>query len=140
MLATYPAAEVDSLLNDMFGQVQDALGVAARSEEKVATLQHDIELQKVAAAKPTLDPVLVDQTLEALEDLQILRAGGREKMASDLVSDPNNALRLLTRVLPLSAEAPQSGSGIPKTASASRSTTIPGEQPEDWSSILRDGA
>lgn len=141
MPRTYNAEEVDPLLNDLFGQVETALGVAEDAHEKLAQLRqlHSVELQKVASnLTPVLDPALVDSTLETLEDLAILSPEGREKIASDLIGDPNNALRFLTKVLTFSAAAPQEGSGIPKSASEKR--TGRGSDTEDWGSVIHNGA
>lgn len=101
-------------------------------------------LEKVAALRPqtlSLDPTLIDRALGQLEDLQIL-VGGREKIAADLTADPNNALRLLTRVATLSAEAPQQGQGVPKSASAfNQRPDATDEFVEDgWDLVLKHGA
>jgi len=150
MSRTYNADEVDALVQDCMQAVTGALEVAedahkqaAASDRRAAeerqrreTLEaQQVTLQRVAAV--TLDPKLVDETMETLEDLAFLDSRGREKIAGDLTRDPNNALILLSRIAALSADAPQQGKGVPKSASA---RTIPTNDPDGWGNVIRNGA
>lgn len=145
MSNTYAAADVDPLLRDLTSQVESALLIAKAATDKLAAAEADraVVLQKVAnlqaTATPSLNPSLIDQTLGTLEDLQIL-VGGREKIAADLTADPNNALRLLSRVATLSAEAPQAGVGHPKSASAFNSKPGSGSDSDGWDLVAKHGA
>jgi len=77
----------------------------------------------------------------SVEDLGVLQSG-REKIAADLTADPNNALRLLTRVATLSAEAPQPGQGVPKSASAFNTRPDATDEfvEDGWDLVLKHGA
>lgn len=145
MSATYLAADVDPIIQDLTSQVEAALLVAKSATDKLAAAEADrqIVLQKVAnlRSSPALDPVLVDSTLNHLTDLAILLPGGHEKVASDLAADPNNALRFFSRVLTLSANAPQPGEGVPKSASAFNPNPSANDSVEDgWDLVLKHGA
>lgn len=143
---TYPAAEVDPLIQDLTSQLEAALLVAQDATEKLAAVRAEqkVMLEKVASLKPqtlSLDPTLIDQALGTLEDLAIMDPRGREKIAADLTADPNNALRLLERVVNLSAEAPQQGRGVPKNASAFNSASGESESdPDGWNFVVKHGA
>lgn len=134
-MTTYPAHEVDPLIQDLTSQLEAALVVAQDATNKLAAVRAEqkVMLEKVASLKPqtlSLDPAAIDQALGHLEDMQIL-VGGREKIAADLTADPNAALRLLTRVATLSAAAPEQGVGLPKSASAFNTPTADAK-PEGW--------
>ena len=146
-MTTYPASEVDPLIQDLTSQLEAALLVAQDATEKLAAVRAEqkVMLEKVAALKPqpfSLDPKAIDQALDYLEDdLSILLPGGREKIAADLTADPNAALRLLTRVTTLSAAAPQQGVGLPKSASALNSASGDSESdPDGWNFVVKHGA
>ena len=144
-MTTYPASEVDPLIQDLTSQLEAALLVAQDATEKLAAVRAEqkVMLEKVAALKPqpfSLDPKAIDQALGQLEDMQIL-VGGREKIAADLTADPNNALKLLSRVVNLSAAAPQQGVGLPKSASALNSASGDSESdPDGWNFVVKHGA
>ena len=61
---------------------------------------------------------------------------GREKLATQLMEDPNLALRVVARVTQLSAPSPEMGKGLPKTAAAD------GKAREDdpWLQVIIHGA
>lgn len=127
------------------GRDKAALLVAKSATDKLAAFEAErkVMLEKVANLRPqvlSLDPTLIDKALGQLEDMQIL-TGGREKIAADLTADPNNALRLLSRVATLSVEAPQQGVGVPKTASAFNNANQESESdPDGWNFVAKHGA
>jgi len=127
-------------------QLEAALLVAQDATEKLAAVRAEqkVMLEKVASLRPqtiSLDPVQIDQALGTLEDLAILQPSGREKIAADLTADPNNALRLLSRVVTLSAEAPQQGRGLPKSASGFNAPTSSSDSdPDGWNFVVKHGA
>jgi hypothetical protein len=146
MSRTYRAEDVDPLIQDLLKQADDALAVAQQAHQQLEQVkaaqesEKGVLLQKIAAFKetsaPGLDAGLVDETLETLEDLAIISPGSREKNAAELMEDPNNALRILGRVLTLSAGAPSQGKGHPKSASSQTTE----EDPDGWTEVIRNGA
>lgn len=144
MSATYLAADVDPIIQDLTSQVEAALLVAKSATDKLAAAEADrqIVLQKVASLKssPVFDPALVDKTLNHLTDLAILLPGGHEKVAARLLADPNDALRFLSDVLTLSANAPQPGEGVPKSASVFNNGSSQDEDPDGWGLCIKHGA
>ena len=148
MSKTYKAEDVDPLLADLYGQVEASLEVAKSATLRLEALEaeHRVTLEKVASmqksarvALPEINPRVVDETLQQLEDLAIIKPEGREKIASDLASDPNNALRFMSRVLTLSAEAHSEGGGLPKSASTERPAAAESD-PDGWNLVIEHGA
>jgi hypothetical protein len=144
-MKTYPAADVDPILADLYSQVESALEVAKSATIRCEQLEaeHRVTLEKVATMQKTatkameIDPMVVDETLQQLVDLSLIKPEGIEKIASDLTADPNNALRLMSRVLTLSAGAHNEGTGIPKSASIKDRSTV---DPDGWGLVLEHGA
>lgn len=148
---TYKAEEVDGIIADLYRQLEGALEVAKSAHLLLASERssHQVELEKVAtthreeltkaASANGLDASLVDETMETLENLAILQAGGREKVASELMADPNNALRLVARVATLSAHPSNEGAGIPKSATAKKPDTNDPDG-DGWDKVIEEGA
>jgi hypothetical protein len=128
------------LLQESLALVDQALGVCAAMETEHARKQAETErvyLEKVAAAKASvLDQELVDQTLRQLEDMSLVAAGSRAKLANTLITDPNQALHLLQRLVPLSLPAHQEGQAVDKSAGDRTSSS----DPDGWGDVVRKGA
>lgn len=137
MSTTYEAEKVDPIITDLYNQLENALLVAKNATERqlAGEAAHQVELQKVAHQRVAVDPALVDNVLQTLEDLAIVRPEGREKLAADLSADPNNPLRFLQRVVTISA-GPQEGTGIPKSATAVNTEA----DPDGWDEVITKGA
>jgi len=151
-MSTYNAAEVDPLLQDLWAMSEDAVKLAKdtearakKAEARVAELEAEkVTLEKVAASKAVaLDATRIDACLDTLQDLAFLQPGAREKIASQLVANPNSVFDLIAEVAQLSLPAPVSGAGLSKSASrngASTGASAKADDPDDWGKIAREGA
>ncbi len=144
-MLTYPAAEFDQLLQDTWKLAESALAVATNKDAECTRLiAEKVELEKVAAAnkaaatraeKPfAFDASRIDDTLDLLQDLAILKPEGREKIAAALIADPHNILDLLTKVATSSQLAPEQGRGLAKSASA-RATANASKDVDGWLNV-----
>lgn len=142
----YPADQVDAILADLLAGVEAAVetaksATAAREDLDKKLADTRIELQKVASAgpqAPVLDPGLVDQAVQALVDCSYLNPDSHKKLASELMADPNRALRLVTHVIQLSASSPEQGQGLSKPAA--RRGTDDDFHLDGWDAVITQGA
>ena len=142
MSDSYPKAEVDVLIKDLWAMAEDALSLAKRATTELTAekASHEIRLEKVANASVRgLDPSAIDETLQELVDLAILNPAGQEKVASDLAQNPNYALKLALHCAKLSTPGHEEGRGVSKSASTMRAPAS-GIDPDGWSNVLRNGA
>lgn len=147
----YKAAEVDAIVNDLLGVVEDSLSACKRAQEEAdgwkKKAQEKPEPEKVVLEKvAAFDPDVLESTLDKLESCSYFDDSdpqARVKMANFLHSDPNNALRLAQRVLQFSAPAPDEGRGVEKNATTydTGHSALPEGWVEDgWEKVIRHGA
>lgn len=143
MSQTYP----EGIVKDLIDIVEDTLTAYKSTQEELNNWKKKAQevpkekviLEKVAA---TLDKHIIHQTLDYLENHAMIDPGDvkqREKMASFLEADPNNALLLAQRILQFSTPALSEGRGVSKSASAKHGSEINSTDagyPEGW---LEDG-
>jgi hypothetical protein len=136
-------AEFATALYDSLALTERALGACARLEDDNSALraktaeQERVILEKVAASKaPVLDPNLIDATLDALTSMSLMDPADHQKLAADLSSDPNAALRLAQRLVTLSVPAHQEGSAIDKSAGLTGADV----DPDGWHLCVRPRA
>lgn len=131
------AATVQELLT----LVEDSLKQAKQAYSELAQEREEkIRLEKIASEPKTIDKDLVDRTVSMLVRYDFLDESHQEKFASELASKPENALKLVSRLLEISASASYSeGRGIPKQASTQQpdSTT---EDTSAWLKVVQEGA
>lgn len=132
-----------NLLQESLALVDQALGTCAQMESENTQLRakhaeaERVYLDKVAALqKPGMDPALVHATLRQLQDLSLIDPAQSEKIASELVTDPNQALHLLQRLVSLSTPAHQEGRAVEKSAD----DHAPSSDPDGWDEVRRKGA
>jgi hypothetical protein len=142
-MATYPKAEVDAIMDELLGALENSLTLnksasAAQAEVaelrvKLATSGPPVVLQQVST-EPTLDPELLNQTLRDLVDTAYLHEDDVPKMAATLKKDPNALLKLASRIATLSTPAHESGHGV---KSASTRTPLASDE---WDIVREKGA
>ena len=98
--------------------------------------QEKVVLEKVATHRGGLDEALIAETLGQLSDMAMIAPGSVAKIASQLRSDPNGALRLAQRVATLSVPSHNEGRAVEKSAGHSASTS----DPDGWGKVLSQGA
>ena len=144
---TYKKAEVDpilqetmeatqALLADNQKQAQEIEGYKAKIAElqKAAGEESQVNLEKVAGDGSKVDSTLVDSLVGQLVDMGFVEGtkSAREELVDHIKADPaTHALKLASRVITLSAPAPDSGFGVEKSASENGDTHKPGDW-EEW--------
>jgi hypothetical protein len=115
-------------------QHEQDLQKIAQLENQVRTLQADqdrIVLEKVAAAKSHLfDTRTLDLTLQRLEDLNVIDSQGREKLASQIKTNPNVILPFMIKLATTLMSAPGEGESIDKAASGQNE--LDPKDPDGW--------
>lgn len=137
---TYPAAEVDQAIADLLDTVSETANVAEAAikradaaEAKVAEMESKskVVLEKVAS----VTPAILTEALDTLIKHAFITSGERAELATQL-EQPDNALRLLSRIAKLSPyDEPQAGRGIPKSASTD---TYHESDPDGWLAALEE--
>lgn len=142
---TYKKADVDPIIRESMEVTQALLAdnqkqakaieqQAARivELEKEAGTESKVELEKVAGdGYGDIDPNLVNSLVDQLVDLGFVEnnKSAREELIDHIKEDPAaHAVKLASRVITLSAPAPDSGYGVEKSASDKR-----GSPDDNWS-------
>ena len=134
-MATYTDEQVNPIIDRLLAATSDALGVA-----KAATEERDALAARLAAMAPgkvVLQKVAADENqiktvVDGLISNDLLEEGDGEKLATELRADPTSIFKLASRLISLSASAPQPGGGLPKSASEQGSV----EDPDGWSKMI----
>lgn len=146
---TYNAAEINPLIDEMLETVDLAITAAkqASASLEVVTAERDklaadlrqkqtVILEKVASdAQPSA--TLVADVVTAMIDRSLIKAADAQEFTRELTKHPDNALKLASRLITLSAPAPATGSGIPKTAHEEPQKS---EETLLWEKVAREGA
>ena len=136
-----PPTQPDSAtVNELFELVEDSLRQAKQAYTELATERSEkVRLEKVASDARRIDMSLVNQTVGLLVRHNYLDESNQEKFASELAARPENALRLVNRLVEISApNLLNEGRGVPKQASARDAE--PTEEDLVWSRVLKEGA
>ena len=102
-------------------------------QQKLAE-QERIYLEKVASSRPVLSNDKIDRVLDRLENLHLVPAEWRPKIASQLKADPNAALGLIMQLTDTYMPAHSEGGGIAKSAA---DHTISDSDPDGWAACAR---
>ena len=139
----YPADQVDSIMSDLLTGMESAVETAKSATAAREALEQEIEaskvqLQKIAGSgSPALDEKLVNDVVQTLVDCSYLNPDDRVKLASELMGDPNKALRLVAHITQISAPSPEQGSGLSKPASSRVDSDF---IRDGWDAVLTRGA
>lgn len=139
MSETLLQADADTV-QELFQLVEDSLTQAKQAYTELAKEREEkVRLEKVANARVPVDNSLVNRTVNILVRHNYLDEEQREKFAAELAARPENALKLLNRVIEISAPPYSEGRGIPKQASE-ESTQDTSEDNSAWLRVINDGA
>jgi hypothetical protein len=123
--------------------VEESLEQAKKAYAELRLLKDEkVQLEKVASEAvktPTFEKGSVQKTVRMLVQHSFLHPDQQEKFASQLVEKPDNALRLVQRLLEVSAPAYNEGRGVPKSASTENSSRS-AEDDSLWSKVIKEGA
>ena len=138
MSATLTNGDVQELLS----LVEDSLEQAKKAFTELRQIQDaKVELEKVASeSMPKFSPGVVNKTVRMLVQHNFLPAVEQEKFASQLVEHPENALKLVQRLLTISAPAHDEGRGVPKSASTKTTDSPSAEDNSAWTKVIKEGA
>lgn len=129
----------NEVADELLTLVEDSLEQAKVAYAELRKLRDEkVELEKVASA-PVFDRAVVIKTAKMLVRNHWLLPEEQEKFASDLTERPDKALKLVQRLLEISAPAYDEGRGVPKSAS----TTTSDSSKEDnslWAKVVTEGA
>lgn len=127
-------------VQELFQLVEDSLSQAKQAYTELAKERAEkVRLEKVASVQTPVDTKLVNKTVNLLVRHNYLGEEQQEKFAAELAAHPENALKLVNRLVELSAPSYSEGRGIPKQAS----THDNGELAEDdfaWFKVVSEGA
>lgn len=102
-------------------------------QQKLAE-QERIYLEKVASSRSVLSNDKIDRVLDRLENLHLVPAEWRPKIASQLKADPNAALGLIMQLTDTYMPAHSEGGGIAKFAA---DHTTSDSDPDGWDACAR---
>lgn len=126
---------------ELLSLVEDSLLQAKKAYAELRVMQDSkVELEKVASSSvPRFDQGMVNKTVRMLVTHNFLHEDQQEKFASSLTERPENALKLVQRLLEISAPSHIEGRGIPKTASTKNA---PSSSADDsaWTKVIKEGA
>ena len=111
--------ETLDVAEDGWKEASQALEIAVDLQEQVNQLQAELQRTKAASAPSVqpLDPNRVKDTLDVLSRVPGLKlTTSVEKIASQLLADPNGLLDLLVNVTRISSATRSEGRGVTKTA------------------------
>lgn len=128
-------------LQDLIQLVEDSLAQAKQAYIELEQERNSrIRLEKVASerqAAPKVDRDLVNQTVNALVRHDYLDREQMDKFAAELEARPENALKLVNRLLEISAPSYTEGRGIPKQAGES---PVVSDEDAIWLRVIHEGA
>ena len=126
---------------ELLSLVEDSLLQAKKAYAELRVLQESkVELEKGASTHvPKFDPGMVNKTVRMLITHNFLHEDQQEKFASSLTERPENALKLVQRLLEISAPAHIEGRGVPKAAST-KSAPSSTEDDSAWTKVIKEGA
>lgn len=123
--------------------VEESLEQAKKAYAELRLLKDEkVKLEKVASEQPAaaFDKASVQKTVRMLVQHSFLHADQQEKFASQLIEKPENALKLVQRLLEVSAPAYNEGRGVPKSASTESSGGSTDEDNSLWAKVIKEGA
>lgn len=139
MSETLLQADTDTV-QELFQLVEDSLTHAKQAYTELAKEREEkVRLEKVANEHRRIDSNLVDRTVSLLVRNNYLDKDQQEKFAAELASHPENALKLVNRLVEISAPAYSEGRGIPKQASTHDAQEF-SEDNSAWLRVINDGA
>ena len=139
MNPVYPAADVNALLDQTTASIEQLMGAVQQRDEEISRLKsanaESVRLQKVASVQDATAPDdrLINKVVDQLVADSYIAIEDRAKIAFEL-NDPDNILKLTSRILEISSAIPTQGRGIPKSASEGSGRQLP----EDWTADGRD--
>lgn len=143
--AVYPAADVDQILEQSTASIEDLMSAVQSRDEEIARLKtaaNDaaVRLQKVGSEQDSTQPdsTLINKVVDQLVTDNYISVEQRSKMASEL-QNPDNILKLASRILEVSSTTPSQGRGIPKSASVNTDKSLPDGWEEDgWDRVVEN--
>lgn len=131
----------DEVAQELLSLVEDSLLQAKKAYTELRDIKEaKVELEKVASVSmPKFDSGMVNKTVKMLVRHNFLHADQQEKFASQLVEKPENALKLVQRLLEVSAPTHSEGRGIPKSASTNTNESSE-EDNSLWTKVVKEGA
>lgn len=138
-MQTLTQANQDTV-QELFQLVEDSLSQAKQAYTELAEEREaKVRLEKVANENRRIDSSLVDRTVKLLVRNNYLEEDQQEKFAAELASHPENALKLVNRLVEISAPVYSEGRGIPKQASAEYTDEFT-EDNSGWLRVVNEGA
>lgn len=132
--------EENNVVQELVQLVEDSLTEAKQAYAQLARERQDkVRLEKVAnetQRTPKVSPDIVERTVDLLIEHNYIDEDQREKLASEIVTHPENILRLTNRIIEISVPSYSEGRGVPKEASAEKTPA----DLDGWAKVASQGA
>jgi len=137
--------EAQAAVGELAKQLEESLKVAKAACDENARLKTDLArkdqiiLEKVASAKPAAQPEAIAALVTNLVEKGFLAKEAAVTTTEHLAQDPNNLVKLATKLASLSLPSSTQGRGIAKNETAPEKKASASDQ-DGWTDVIRTGA